>query len=266
VKRIRSAIIILIVLVAASVISALPAQAATPINSPTRPASSRIPALNFRAARPIFPYSIIPGGVRSGKELEDSIAADPVAAKHYAGISPHGLMVQRLKRDIEVFSSYRLGNNVYWTNHTIHVRAGELVLTDGANLIRARCGNRLVRIPPGPPSPTPSVEPPDIVYEAGTPSLVPPSDEPPALVETPEIAFTATQTLVPSATPVPPRGDVAPPIYGVVLPPWSGCCTNTTQDQPPPTPPLTPVPEPSSLVLFIAGLGVGGAYARRFWR
>ena len=37
--------------------------------------------------------------------------------------------------------SYRVGARVYWTRERVWLKAGETVLTDGATVIRARCGN-----------------------------------------------------------------------------------------------------------------------------
>jgi len=257
VKGKRIAIILVVASACAIIISQRGAHTNAPpnVNSPTRSLKLQIPPQSFRAGRQVFPYSIIPGGVRSGKELEDSMVNDPVAAKHYAGINPQRLLVQRLKRDVDLFASYRVGNNVYWTTHALHVRAGELVLTDGVNLIRARCGNRLVRIPPLPEAPTSPVDPPWIVFEAGTPSLAPPLENPPLLAAT-------LPGLSPAPAPVPPTPSSTPPIAGtyagpIVLPPPS--CFDTHESPEPPSPsPVTPVPEPSSFAMFITGLGAAG--------
>ena len=44
------------------------------------------PVSNFRAAREIYPYSVVPGGVFDSKDVADTIAHDPVARAHYAGV------------------------------------------------------------------------------------------------------------------------------------------------------------------------------------
>jgi hypothetical protein len=34
--------------------------------------------------RPVFPYSVVPGGVRDAQELQKAAATDPVVGKHYS--------------------------------------------------------------------------------------------------------------------------------------------------------------------------------------
>jgi hypothetical protein len=223
----------------------------------TLPAGIPTPKPDFRAARQIFPYSIIPGGVRSGREVEDSIVKDPVVARHYAGIDANRLMAERLKHDMDLFSSYRLGNNVYWTKHPIRLRAGELVLTDGVNLIRARCGNRLSSTSSQQSTTdTSAVEPPEIVFEAGTPSLVEFAVDTPIFVEITDEspALTASNRVAPETPGAPTYSSYAPTGYSMIAPPW--CCSGPKESIPPPPTPLTPVPEPASLLLLAAGVGV----------
>ena len=155
------------------------------------------PAPDYRAARTMYPYSVVPGGVLSETEIEASIASDPVVARHYRDILPEHLHTTRLNAAVNVYASYRSANSVYWTAHTVHVPKGELLLSDGANLIRARCGNRLAftrppseqSTPPLAPSPIPQspdpapIEPPYLVFEHGMPSVL----RPPGLPSTPHL-------------------------------------------------------------------------------
>src|ERR1019366_5901398 len=123
------------------------------------------PAPDYRAARTVYPYSVVPGGVLSEAEVAASMAKDPVVARHYRDIQPERLHATRLNAAVNVYASYRSANSVHWTSHTIRVPKGELLLSDGANLVRARCGNRLSFTPPPreqppsslPPAPTPRV-------------------------------------------------------------------------------------------------------------
>src|SRR5450631_3627267 len=108
------------------------------------------PAPDYRAARTVYPYSVVPGGILSEAELEASMASDEVVARHYRGILAARLHLTRLNAPVNVYASYRSANSVSWTSHTIRVPKGELILSDGTNLIRARCGNRLVFTPPQP--------------------------------------------------------------------------------------------------------------------
>ncbi len=133
-----------------------------------------MPAPNARAERAVHPYSVIPGGVASIDEVQASVQRDPVVAAHYRGISPYALHFERLPVPVYMYASYRIGQSVYWTNHRILVPRGELVLRDESHFIRARCGNLLAfDLPPGATElPQPPLEPPDLVFDSGTPPVL----------------------------------------------------------------------------------------------
>lgn len=133
-----------------------------------------MPAPNARAQRAVHPYSVIPGGVASIDEVQASVQHDPVVAAHYRGISPYALYFERLPVPVYMYASYRIGQSVYWTNHRILVPRGELALRDESHFIRARCGNLLAfDLPPGIPElPQPPLEPPDLVFDYGTPAML----------------------------------------------------------------------------------------------
>lgn len=101
------------------------------------------PPLHFRASRQTFPYSVVPGGVYDSKELKDTMRADPVARKHYNGLRVDCMTPVRIQAPLHAYVSYRIGDKIYWTTKKINIPRGELVLTDGTNMIRARCGNRI---------------------------------------------------------------------------------------------------------------------------
>jgi hypothetical protein len=99
------------------------------------------------ARHPIYPYSVISGGVRSGHELKAAAGQDPVVALHYAGFDyAHARLVQLLT-ERSVYLSYRIGNRVYWTRHRVKLHKGETVLTDGKMTARTRCANRVEEAP-----------------------------------------------------------------------------------------------------------------------
>lgn len=153
------------------------------------------PAPDYRAARARFPYSVVPGGVLSDTEVNASIAKDAVVARHYRDILAARLQLARLNAAVEVYASYRSANSVYWTTHKIRVPRGELILSDGTHMIRARCGNRLAftlplpdwsePVTPDRPIPPkrerPPIEPPELVFESGTPPIFNPPIMPPPL-------------------------------------------------------------------------------------
>ena len=111
-------------------------------------------------ARPLFPYSVIPGGAYSAQELENAIEHDPLVAHHYADFDLAKVHIVRLDQDRMEYVSYRLGDRIFWTNRELRLHKGEEVITDGTHLARTRCGNRLSDHAVGPTSaaqPSPEV-------------------------------------------------------------------------------------------------------------
>jgi len=110
--------------------------------------------------RPLFPYSVIPRGVTSARELVTALHGDPVAASHYSGFHIASAHLVRIPKDRTAYVSYRLGNKIYWTSKKVTLHAGETFLSDGTHLARTRCGNRVSEVPAEPTSPS---EPPNPV-------------------------------------------------------------------------------------------------------
>jgi hypothetical protein len=104
-------------------------------------------ALRQMENRPVYPYSVVPGGVRNVQELKWAAEHDPVVAAHYAGFDYDHARVVRLILARNVYLSYRIGNKVYWTRHPITLKKGEEVITDGRKTARTRCGNRVEEQP-----------------------------------------------------------------------------------------------------------------------
>lgn len=205
------------------------------------------PPLDFRAARPVYPFSLVPGGVYDSTELSTSANADPVVRRHYRDVRIEGLWTARTSRPMLAYVSFRKGDSVGWTKKKVKIPKGELVLTDGTNLIRARCGNRIRQLPPPLDNTTTVLEdPPEMVFETPAPPIIEIPESPrPQLVE------------VASKVPLPPvgPGPSGPPIVPVVLPPYHP--GNPGQ-------PLAPVPEPGTIMLMLTGMGMlGGAAWRR---
>jgi len=192
------------------------------------------PKLSFRAARQMFPFSVIPGGVFDARELADSIAKDVVVRDHYRDLQPDRMWFTRVKEPMLAYVSYRKDSKVGWTAHPVTIPANELVLTDGKHLVRARCGNRIEIKKPQPLPATvmpPDVPPPDIAMETGLPALIPPTLFPPVLPNS-EIAQASV-----------------PPGHRISSPPTTWCCGLVTHNIP-------SVPEPASFYLVCAG-GLG---------
>ncbi len=204
------------------------------------------PAPTYRAARTQFPYSVIPGGVLNAAELTESIRRDRVVRDHYDDINPARLVPARMPKAAMAYVSFRKNDQVYWTRNKVMLPAGELVLSDGVNYVRARCGNR-VKFFPSPEAsaekrraPIPPVEdPPFDVMEAGMPGILQPRAVPPAAPTT-----VATANVPP---PVTPPGNV---FWPPAVPPPVWCCSR----EPEPPPPVGPaVPEPSTFIMVAAG-------------
>ncbi len=102
--------------------------------------ASELPA---KDVRPVYPYSIVPGGVHDPKELERVFEHDPVVAAHYRGFDFRRARVLQLTADRTVYVSYRIAGRVYWTTKKVHLRRGEKVITDGKMTLRTRCGNQV---------------------------------------------------------------------------------------------------------------------------
>lgn len=104
-------------------------------------------ALQEIEKRPVYKYSVVPGGVRSPQELKWAAEHDPVVAAHYAGFDYDHARVVRLVLARTAYVSYRIGNRVYWTRHRVSLKKGETVITDGRMTARTRCANRVEEVP-----------------------------------------------------------------------------------------------------------------------
>jgi hypothetical protein len=227
---------------------------------------------NSSANRSVYPYSVIPGGARTAIELRNAVTNDSIVRAHYADFAVANTRVERLEKTQAFYVSYRIGNSVFWTKNPMTIAAGEPVLTDGSNMARIRCGNRLSVVPVAPVS---NIEPTPEAMEAPAGSVLLASIAAPAELPltTPPLAAVLAPLPVPApSTPgfflpfspffpmVPGGGSLPPETPGTPLPPT----TPPSGPTPPPTPPLTPTPpatppvatpEPSAALLLAAGLG-----------
>lgn len=122
--------------------------------------------------RPVYPYSVVPGGVYDMKEVEKAVSQDPIVKKHYGdrGVEVKKLEPVELTKPRKGYVSYRVGDRVYWTKKKVDLKPGEVVLTDGQNKIRGRCGNM---ISDKPQSPVLHLEPSEKQMENPTPGAAP---------------------------------------------------------------------------------------------
>ena len=199
----------------------------------------------------VYPYSVVPGGVKDADELRYAAARDYVVRRHYARFDYSHARLVRAREAREVYLSYRIRDTVFWTRKKIRLHLGELLLTDGKITARAGCGNQIsdtakpevsdeepdedvldrpvAELEPGPSFPfRPLLAPPDL--PGGEPS-------PPKL-----FAGGFFFPYVPVGVPIPSG---LCPVHGVVPP---RC---RPQHHKPPT-----VPEPSTMVLIGSGLAL----------
>jgi len=212
---------------------------------------------------PVYPYSVIPGGVSTAKNLQLALGHDPVAAAHYSGFATHSAHVIRLAKDRQVYVSYRMANRIYWTRKKVTLHAGEALLTDGAHFARTRCGNRISELPAEPTAPSEPAG--EVLDKPVVPHL--PEDTADSLPPAPIWAEPPPPVIVALGNIPQPYG---PGGNGPYQPPYPVpiCCATPPGSpsspipppnplpQPIPEPPGPPVstPEPQSLVLLVAGL------------
>jgi hypothetical protein len=219
----------------------------------------RIPvAAEAEPGRAIYPYSVIPGGVRDREELAEAADRDPVVGAHYANFRIDRAHVVRVPHPQFVYVSYRIQNKIFWSSRKVLLAQGEKLISDGQNLARTRCGNQVSAVPQEPVS---AEEPAPEVFD--TPFI--PVDDQPLLSETI------------GATPFPLTDEVRLPLLeSLINPPDLISLENRYFDDVivpyvptpyfPPTyvlPPggeVTPynsaVPEPGTLILLASGLAV----------
>jgi hypothetical protein len=221
--------------------------------------------------RPVYPYSIVRGGVEDARELKWVAEHDPVVAAHYAGFNYGQARVVRLALSQTVYLSYRIGNHVYWTRHRVKLHKGEKLITDGKITARTRCGNRVEAVPQ---QATSSSEPPAAKFEQpvgggdGTAMQGPPVPFQSALLNRPAmVPGVGPQVPLSLYSPFSQEGwvPIAPPplpVAGVCAPSKKGTTgtSGTGKKKKEGCVPET-VPEPGTWLLVATG--IAGIY---FWR
>jgi hypothetical protein len=209
-----------------------------------------------RNRRLVYPYSVIPGGVRSGDELREIVRHDPVVAEHYSGFDFSHAHVVEVEHPKLVYVSYRRGGQIHWSSKQATLRTGEKLLTDGRITARTRCGNQVSVLPKHDTTPN-------------EPTM--------AELERPDAVASGREQLFPesaNALHLDPLLPIAPPYAGFPQPgpfiplPFGGspgnpkpsCKVTVTNDCKKTPPPPPPVPEPGSFVLVLSG--AAALYAR----
>jgi hypothetical protein len=214
--------------------------------------------------RTLYPYSVIPGGVRNSAELRNAVVHDEVVAQHYSDFDLRAVRVARLNQARAVFVSYRVGSRIFWTKNRLNLPAGETVLTDGEHMARTRCGNRISEAPVAPVlNSEPSPEAMEVPADGG---LLPAAESAPEL---PLVVPPTTAIVLPQQAP----GSIFVPI---IPPPFPICGTPSSpgipsgplppplvSPLPPPPPPPISTPESSDFLMLIAGGACVGLLRRR---
>jgi hypothetical protein len=219
--------------------------------------------------RLVYPYSVIPGGVRSAAELRDATAHDTVAAEHYAGFDYKHAHIVEVSEPKLVYLSYRRKNKIYWTRKQARLHPGEKLLTDGHITARTRCANQVSVLPQANTSPEEpeiaELDRPDAVA-SGTEAFPNLSssllDADPGIPAAPTGSgpggtsggFGPPSTFIP--LPIGGPGGTTPPRTGGE----SGCTPGNCTPPPPPPPPPPAVPEPGTFLLV--GSGAAAVIAR----
>jgi hypothetical protein len=277
-----------------------PVATAEPATVPFWPPSSML--LPTGHSRPVYPYSVIAGGAQSAEELKEAVTTDPVVAKHYADFDITKARRVTLDAPKLVYVSYRIGNKVFWTKNKLALRKGEALLSDGTNMARTRCGNRISVLPVRPIAPAePSssdLDGPEFPAIVSSPYLAAYSAPVPALFPGPTpggpgAAFVPIAPFFPlpggggiignkNSSTAPPGGGGGTPGTGgggtpgsggggggTIPPPGGGTGGGGTPGGGGPgtgggggTPPPVGVPEPGTAVLVLVGLGAAAMRAR----
>lgn len=234
-----------------------------------------------RALRPIYPYSVIPGGAYSPEELRHSVDNDKVVRDHYKDFDLRAVRLVTLTNDRYQYVSFRIKNNVYWTHRKLRIPKGEVLLTDGVHFARTRCGNQLGNAPQSQTFALPSYR--MLSLPNFSPQLLaknevtlPPGPTLAEMTPGPVLAFEIPRLapFVPPAPTVPGPAETWPPIGNVIPPPtpfipgypvFPGSPNIPVNSVPPTFPPIgtqppptsiSTVPEPASIYLFLAALGI----------
>lgn len=218
-------------------------------------ARSAKPAKHLPRIANIYPYSVVPGGIKDPATLREAAATDYVVRRHYANFDYSQAHLVRATEAREVYLSYRVRNTVFWTRRKIRLHLGELLLTDGKITARARCGNQIS-----------DTAKPEVSNEEPAEDVI---DQPVAQLE-PAPPFPIRPMLappdLPSGEPAPPKlfaGAFFFPYVPVGVPIPSGRCPadddvvngRCHKRHKPPV-----VPEPPTMVLLSSGL------AAMLWR
>lgn len=193
--------------------------------------------------RLVYPYSVIPGGVKNLADLKLAIADDPVVARQFQGFNFHNARLVQVAQPESMFVSYRIGQKVYWTRKKIPLHKGETLVTDGHITARTRCGNRVAAVPLDTGSP---LEPPQEAFNQPYAALI--------AAPVPDPAQAGPGPLSPVSVAQKSKRWWTLPLFAAPLAAWPHSDHSSSDS------PLAVTPEPGMSLLLISGLA--GVYWR----
>lgn len=205
------------------------------------------PARAFRRIPGVYPYSVVPGGVRNLAELRKAAAQDSAVRRHYSHFDFDHAKLIRLPETRDVFLSYRIRDTVFWTRKRVRLQPGELLLTDGNITARARCGNQIS-----------DTAKPEVSNEEPDEDVL---DQPVLVASAPSVPMRPVLGApeLPIGQPNPPQlfaGGFVFPYVPVGLPYPRVCSADDFLKEGKCFPKHRVTPEPSTLLLLSVGLGV----------
>ena len=169
--------------------------------------------------------------IHSVDDLRATIAADPVLKAHYSDLNWNIAKVDWLVEPTRAVVYHRKGDVLAPTSKAITLPTLDKYITDGRTRVRMHCCNEFIPVPPAAASPPVYVPPAPPGQVFLPPTFGPPAETPPSLTYfgMPNTTHTTETVLIKDQT----KDDVAP------------------------------VPEPNTLLLFGAGLGMLAFFGRR---
>lgn len=194
--------------------------------------------------RLVYPYSIIPGGIKTLADLKLAVAEDPVVARQFQGFDFQNARLVQVAQKESMFVSYRIGQKVYWTRQKLPLHPGETLVTDGKITARTRCGNRVAKVPLDTGSP---LEPPEEAFNQPYAALIAAPDPDPARAD-------------PAPAPLLPADVAQKSKKWWVLPLFAAPFAALPHSDSSSGTPLAVTPEPGMSLLLVSGLA--GVYWR----
>jgi hypothetical protein len=222
-------------------------------------------------------FALLRGGFTSVDEFFERVHEDPILHSFYGDCADRNAAMRPLPEDITVFSTFRKGAQIKWSQKPLLVHKGEYVMTFCGKTVLARCGNlvSMAAMQPSedvPPAlleePVDAIEPP-LSYASSEPAVTPAEAAPVAPVadahkrrflffvppfyvppggshsSSPPLAVVPPPVSVPPPTVVPPPPVSVPPPTAAPPPPPPP--TAAPPPPPPSTPPSAPAPPPTHL-------------------